>query len=149
MIVLPEMFDKLRQEWAQPNDAVFHLTPPIFHAQVNAHYTSLGRPAISPGNFWDIYIKLVDCFHASPSDPTLIRRDFELANLGADDEMEIMPGLRELRNLDDVVGDMAIAGDYEAEFTDSGMDDDGDVLINDAGYYDDVCADFTDSGAEE
>lgn len=133
MIVLPEMFDKLQQEWAQPNDAIFHLTPTIFHAQVNAHYTSLGHPAISPGNFWDIYIKLVDCFHASLSDPTLIRCDFELANLGADDEMEIMPGLRELRNLDDVVGDMAIAGDYEAEFTDSGMDDDGDVLINDTG----------------
>ena len=143
------MFDKLRQEWVQPNDAVFHLTPPIFHAQVNAHYASLGRPAISPGNFWDIYIKLLDCFRASPSDSTLIRRDFELANLGADDEMELIPGLQELRNLDDVVGDMAIASDYEAEFTDSDMDDDGDGLINDAGYYDDICADFTDSGAEE
>jgi len=44
VIVFPEMFDKLWQEWVQPNDAVFHLTPPIFHAQVDAHYTSLGRP---------------------------------------------------------------------------------------------------------
>ena len=141
MIVFPEMFDKLRQEWAQPNDAVFHLTPPVFHAQVDAHYTSLGRLAISPGNFWDIYVKLLDCFRVGPSDPTLIS-DFELANLGADDEMELIPGLKELRNLDDVVGDIAIASDYEAEFTDSDLD-------NNDGYGSDICADFTDSGAEE
>ena len=34
-----------------------------------------------------------------------IEEEFNLANLGADQDMDLLPGLRELRISDDVVGD--------------------------------------------
>ena len=83
------MFDGLQREWAPLDDVVFQLTPPSFHAQANAHYASLGRPAVSRGTFWDIYTVLLNCFRTGPEDQTL-ERVFNLANLGADDEMELI-----------------------------------------------------------
>ncbi|KAK2463877.1 hypothetical protein APHAL10511_004049 [Amanita phalloides] len=96
-----EMFDRFQQEWAPHDDAVFQLTPPAFDAQANVYYHSLQRPAISRGTFWDVYTALLDCFHSSP-DNHLLETEFNLANRGADDEMELIPGLQELRNLDNV-----------------------------------------------
>ena len=89
-MISSKMFDEFQQEWAPLDDAVFQLAPPTFQTQVDAYYTSLGRPAISRGNFWDVYQALLECFHAGPGDPTL-RHAFELSNLGADDEMELIP----------------------------------------------------------
>lgn len=135
------MFDELQQEWAPLDDAVFQLTPPTFHIQANHHYTTLGCPPISKGTFWEVYAALLDCFRASSVDPTL-QDAFCLANLGADDEMELIDGFQELRDLDDIIGDMAITGDYAAEFTDSGDSNE------DTGMGDEVYGDFPDSGDE-
>ena len=141
MIVPSEMFDKLQQEWAPLDDAVFQLTPPTFHAQANCHYTTLGCPSVSKGTFWEVYAVLLNCFRASSVDPTL-QDAFCLANLGADDEMELIDGFQELRDLDGIIGDVAITGDYAAEFTDSGGSNE------DTGMGDEVYGDFTDSGDE-
>ena len=132
------MFDGMQQEWAPLDDPVFQLTPTSFHNQANDHYASLGRPAISRGTFWDIYKSLLACFRQGLVDVT-IEKDFNLANLGANqDTMDLLPGLREMRVGDEVVGDGAVLQEdsYEAEFTSNSEDED---------FEGEYAADFTDN----
>jgi hypothetical protein len=117
-MISTDMFDVMQQEWAPLDDPVFRLTPTSFHNQANDHYISLGQPAISRGTFWDVYKLLLACFRQGPVDVT-IEEEFNLANLGADQDMHLLPGLRELRIGDDVVGDGVVLQEdyYEADFT--------------------------------
>jgi len=135
-MISPDIFDDLQQEWTPLDDPVFQLTPTSFHNQADDHYASLGRPAISRGTFWDIYKLLLACFRRGPVDLTL-EDEFNLANLGADQDMELISGLRPLRIGDEVVGDgVVLREDYdEADFTDP--EDQGE---------EEAYADFTDSG---
>ena len=120
------MLNELQQEWAPLDDVVFHLTPPSFHAQAQTHYNSLDCPAISHGTFWNIYKALLGCFRESPSDGTL-ENVFRLANLGADHEMELLEGFRELHNGDEVVGDGVLSqGAYDAAIFSDDEDADGE-----------------------
>ena len=114
------MIDELQQKWAPLNDPIFQSTPTSFHDQANYHYTSLGQPAISKGMFWDIYKALLALFQRSPPDMVL-EQDFNLANLGADQVMDLLPGLQQLQVSDEVVGDGVVSQvNYdEADFTDS------------------------------
>jgi hypothetical protein len=138
------MFDNLQREWAPLDDAVFQLTPAPFHAQADSHYTSLGRPAVSRGTFWSVYTSLLGCFRSGPEDASL-QDAFRLANLGADDEMDLIAGLEELRNIDQVIGDVGVIGEYEAEFMDS---DEAENSMDLDDEYEIVYGDFTDSGDE-
>jgi len=47
------------------------------------------------------------------------KEEFDLANIGADQDMDLIPGLRQLRIGDEVVGDgVVLQEDYdEADFT--------------------------------
>ena len=143
MIVSPEIFDELQKEWAPLDDAVFQLTPPTFHKQAMAHYQSLGEPPVSNGSFWDVYSRLLSRFRETPIDPTL-EPAFGLANRGADDEMELIAGLRDLRTMDDIIGEMAAAPVFEADFSDS--KDDGSDTNSGGGV--EVYGDFTDTEEE-
>jgi hypothetical protein len=119
-MISAEMFDDLQQEWAPLNDPVFQLTPSSFHNQADTHYTSLGRPGISRGTFWDVYKSLLACFRNGPTDKTL-EEEFNLANLGAEqDDIELISGLQPLRIGDEIVGDGVVLQDdyYAADFTD-------------------------------
>lgn len=120
------MLDELQNEWAPLTDPVFQLTPTAFHAPASFHYESMGGPAISSGTFWDIYSALLGRFRARP-EPERHSFDnaFRLANLAAGEVMELMQGVRELRNGDRVVGDHAFIENYAAVFTDD-EDEDGE-----------------------
>src|SRR6266511_5430823 len=117
-MISADIFDDMQQEWVPLDDAVFQLTPTSFHDQADDHYTSLGRPAISRGSFWDIYNLLLSSFQQGPEDVTL-EEEFNLANLAADQDVDLIPGLRQLRIGDKVVGDgVVLQGNYdEADFT--------------------------------
>ena len=112
------MFNAMQQEWAPLDDPVFQLTPTSFHNQANDHYISLGQPAISRGTFWDVYKLLLACFQQGPVDAT-IEDEFNLANLRADQDMDLLPGLWKLRIGDEVVGDGVVLQEdcFEAGFT--------------------------------
>lgn len=138
------MFDKLQREWAPFDDVVFQLTPPSFNTQANEYYISLGSPPVSKGTFWDVYRALLSCFHDGPQNPTL-EHDFVLVNQAADVDMELLQGLQELRNIDDIIGDTALFPDFAADFTDSegnnsDIDSDGPSRVVDSEVY----ADFPD-----
>ena len=134
-MISADIFDEMQQEWAPLDDPVSKLTPTSFHNQANDHYNSLGRPAISRGTFWDIYKSLLTCFRQGHVDVT-IEEQFNLANLGADQDMDLLPGLREMRIGGEVVGDGVAFQEenYEAYFTDSEEDEQGSYA-----------ADFTDN----
>lgn len=70
------------------------------------------------GSFWDVYSALLSCFRETPIDPTL-EPAFGLANRGADDEMELIAGLRDLRTIDDIIGEMATTPVFGGDFSDS------------------------------
>jgi hypothetical protein len=133
-MVSADMFDEMQQEWAPLDDPVFQLTPTSFHTQITDHYTSLGCPAISRGTFWDIYKLLLVRFQRVSMDVTF-KEEFDLANIRADQDMDLIPGLRQLRIGDEVVGDgVVLQEDYdEADFT------------SDTDNEEDIYADFTDN----
>jgi hypothetical protein len=137
IMISTDMFDETQQEWVPLDDPVFQLTPTSFHNQANDHYTALGRPAISRGTFWDIYTLLLACFRQGHVDVTSIEEQFSLANFGANRDMDLLPGLREMRIGGEVVGDgVALQEEnFEADFT-----EDEEV----EGTY---AADFTDNEA--
>ena len=122
-MISADIFNELQQEWAPLDDPVFQLTPTSFHNQANDHYASLGRPGISRGTFWDIYKSLLACFQRGPVDISLAE-EFNLANLGAEHDIELISGLRHLRIGDEIVGDGVALREnyYEAEFTDNEED---------------------------
>jgi hypothetical protein len=117
-MISADMFDELQNEWAPLNDPVFQITPTSFHNQADTHYTALGHPGISRGTFWDIYKSLLACFRRGPVDATL-EAEFVLANLGAEQDIALVSGFRDLRNGDEIVGDgVVLQEDYnEADFT--------------------------------
>ena len=143
------MFDELQKEWAPLDNTVFQLTPPAFHEQAIAHYQSLGEPLVSSGFFWNVYTALLSHFREIPLDPTL-EPAFDLANRGADDEMELIAGLRDLHTIDDIIGEMAAPlADFEADFLDS-EDDSSDTNLHESGASGgvEVGGNFTDTEEE-
>ncbi|KAK6991985.1 hypothetical protein R3P38DRAFT_3409105 [Favolaschia claudopus] len=60
VIVSPELFDEMEQQWAPPDDPVFALTPPVFTQKVEAVYEALGRPEVTHRTFWTVYCAILD-----------------------------------------------------------------------------------------
>ncbi|KAJ6583676.1 hypothetical protein B0H10DRAFT_2168133 [Mycena sp. CBHHK59/15] len=51
IIVAPELFDEMQQQWAPPDDPVFELTPPLFTSKIQQIYKSLGCSEVTSHNF--------------------------------------------------------------------------------------------------
>lgn len=118
IVTPPTLLNELQAEWAPLTDPVFQLTPTSFHVQASVHYEALGSPSISKGTFWEIYSTLLNQFRAIPPNSGFDEA-FQLANIAASDEMELMQGVKELRNGDQIVGDHAFVETHAAEFSDS------------------------------
>ena len=73
----------------------------------------------------------------------MLEEEFNLANLGADQDMNLLSGLRQLRIGDEIVGDGVILhGDHdEADFTDSGESEEEDFNAEESEY----AAEFTEN----
>lgn len=98
------MFDEMEACWAPRNNPVFQLVPPTFAQQAVMLYSDMGEPVVSSLMFWDVYQQLLAAFHALPDDPALVEV-FLVANEGADEEVDVPAGLRELRHGGNVVGE--------------------------------------------
>lgn len=113
-MVSNDMFNAIKEKWASHDDPVFQLTPISFHNQVEAHYASLCHPSISKGTFWDIYNALLGYFHQGFPNQ-ILTEEFKLANLGAEETMDLLPGLWALQVCDEVVWDGVILQEDSAE----------------------------------
>ncbi|KAI9452828.1 hypothetical protein F5148DRAFT_1330590 [Russula earlei] len=104
VVVSSDIFDKMEQEWVQPHSPVFQLVLPTFAKQITTLYQTMGEPAVSCLTFWKIYQDLLALFRALPDDPQLAGA-LHLADEGANEEVQLLAGLRELRHGDNVVGE--------------------------------------------
>jgi hypothetical protein len=102
--VCPDLFDEMEQEWVRPHDSVFQLVPPTFAKQITTFYHAMGEPVVSSLTFWTIYQDLLVLFRALPDDPQLAEA-LCMADEGADEEVPILTGLRELRHEGNIVGE--------------------------------------------
>jgi hypothetical protein len=95
----------MEQKWAPCDLPVFQLVPPPFEKQVNALYTSFRKPAVCFRTFWDVYDQLLTAFRALPQTVSLAEA-LENADQGAEEEVPLISGLRDLRYGDAAVGEL-------------------------------------------
>ncbi|KAJ7827354.1 hypothetical protein B0H14DRAFT_2595352 [Mycena olivaceomarginata] len=95
VIVPPELFDEMEQQWAPPDDPVFELAPPVFTGKIQDIYESLGRPEVTSRSFWDVYSALLNHIIQIDEDLTIGH------DQGFSAPMELVPGqdLRENNNV--------------------------------------------------
>ncbi|KAI0741878.1 hypothetical protein C8Q80DRAFT_1109776 [Daedaleopsis nitida] len=109
--VPPELFNAVEQEWAPPTHPVFELVPPAFASRISAFYLDMQSPAVTGDNFWEIYLRLLECFlthqqenpfdHALQSE--LATQSQRVGCLSAE-PICILPQQRPLRQGDTVIG---------------------------------------------
>lgn len=112
----------MEQEWVPRSDPVFRLVPATFEQQAAMLYHTLGQPVVSSATFWTVYQKLLSAFHILPANPQLAD-DLLSADEGADEEVPVLTGLRELRHGDNVVGGQHDGYYGESENPPSPVDD--------------------------
>jgi hypothetical protein len=82
-------------------------------------YDKIGRPAITNDTFWNVYLRLLEEFRSQRNYPAVAQALVEyqeMSQLVEKEVVEILPGLRELRNGDNIVGpygDQYIGGQRE------------------------------------
>jgi hypothetical protein len=101
------LLDEIEDLYAPRDHPVFQLVPPAFEQRAQDLYTIIGRPAVSSDTFWTVYLQLLGRFRALQNDPELthvLECHREMTQRVEDEEIGLLPGLRELRNGDNVVG---------------------------------------------
>jgi hypothetical protein len=81
--------------------------PPPLGQRLKSLYEELGEPLVVYKTFWPIYLQLLNCFRNSPYVRELapiIEANEETTRVVEEDHLELLPGLRELRNGANVVG---------------------------------------------
>ncbi|KAJ7719745.1 hypothetical protein B0H16DRAFT_1336478, partial [Mycena metata] len=102
VLVPTELFNEMEAQWAPPTDPVFDLAPPVFTTKIVAIYESLGSPAVSSTNFWEVYSQLLNSI--IPIQEELSAAIHEQDN-AFDAPIELLPEQAELRQ-----GANAVAG---------------------------------------
>jgi hypothetical protein len=107
VIVLPEVFAKVKQEYAPTDRPIFELVPPAFNDCADILYTNIGQPAVQSNTFWDVYCQLLQQFrieeHVVCIAPILMTHCNAVHALELEEEMPLLPNLKELQNGANVV----------------------------------------------
>ncbi|KAJ7107132.1 hypothetical protein C8R44DRAFT_637746, partial [Mycena epipterygia] len=155
VVVTPDLFDEMEATWASPDDPVFNLVPPSFHAQATELYTAMGNPEVTFNTFWIAYGQLLNAFETLAVEEALVT-DMEAADDHFEHAPDLIAGQRELRNGDNVIGEWGYAylgglaepppadGDVGGDIVDEEEDWDFDQLNFDPRVY----AEFSDDEAE-
>ncbi|KAF7424812.1 hypothetical protein PC9H_010123 [Pleurotus ostreatus] len=117
--VSPDLVDRAEQDHAPPGHEVHELVPPIFAARAHELYTKLGNPPVTSASFWDVYKTMLWEFCNTPtplSHPIAsVLTAFDASKHVAPPDPEnplpenivpLLPGLKELRAGDDMVGEL-------------------------------------------
>ena len=104
----PELFDEVEQEYAPADHPIFELVPPAFGNCANILYNSIGQPVVQSNTFWDVYRQLLQQFcieeHAVLVAPILATHCDTVCAMELEEEISLLPNLKELRNGANVVG---------------------------------------------
>ena len=140
--VSPSLLDELEATYAPPDHPVFQLVPPAFADRAKVFYANMGDPIVTFSNFWAIYERLLQDFkdHCNLDQDiqlVLTAHDERVRNVHEEDPGQILPGLKELRNVADAVGQLGdttardrlefIEPEY-ADFTDDELDEGDDGM---------------------
>jgi hypothetical protein len=129
--VTDELLDRVEQEYAPPDHAVFQLVPLEFDQRANVYYAEIHRPVVNSTTFWDVYLQLLERFQtnneANMDLLTLISAHTDVIQDVNDERLDLLPGLKELREGGAVVGRQNVDGDLQVaagssvfvDFTDS------------------------------
>jgi hypothetical protein len=108
VVVPPEVFDEVEQEYAPADHPIFELVPPAFNDRADILYTNIGRPTVQSDTVWDVYCQLLQQFrieeHTVCVAPILTTHCNAVHALELEEEMLLLPNLKELRNGANVVG---------------------------------------------
>jgi hypothetical protein len=138
--VSDELFDRVEQLYAPPDDDVFQLVPPVFEEHVTQVYIDVGKPSVTDETFWDVYSRMQRRFQEYADEDAQDAFDvaFQMQHSQAfEREMELVPD-QEPYNAGD-------NHDY-ADFTDNSSADDDWDGENEADTVE--AADFTDEENE-
>ncbi|KAJ7767595.1 hypothetical protein B0H14DRAFT_2402735 [Mycena olivaceomarginata] len=105
VMVHQDAIDQVRNLYAPKDHAVFQLVPPDFAVIINQLYCEIGQPPVTRQSCWDIYLQLLDCFHAL--DDVYNEKWGYALTMARDDyakEIELIPNLPPLHNRDSVIG---------------------------------------------
>jgi hypothetical protein len=95
-------------EYAPPDDPVFQLVPPAFNDRANKLYADLGRPVVSSGTFWTIYLDLLHRFQdGEDAQFTTVLASHHNTMLALEQEsaaMQLLPNMKPFRNGDNLIG---------------------------------------------
>ena len=128
-ILIPmELLDHLEDQYIPCNHPVFELMPPIFHECASTFYDEMGSPVITIDTFWHSYRQLLQCFfnagHITNPDQQLanvLAGHFGTINSVNEENVALLPGMKELHHSGKVVGDQEDVGNESdpeyAEFT--------------------------------
>jgi len=120
--------------WAPPDHEVFRLVPELFHFHASHEWQKLGSPKLTFSNVWQIFIDMLQAFHAFAPDPM---QDIQLAFTetrlpgwggGKADEIPLPPNeapanlraglVRELHSITVIVTNQENEGDVVEEWAD-------------------------------
>ncbi|KAL0945784.1 hypothetical protein HGRIS_012072 [Hohenbuehelia grisea] len=108
-----DVVDRLEGEYAPNDHPVFELTPPEFDRSAEAHYTAIGSPQLDRDTFWLIYCELKARFLtgglAEPVQEVIAAHVETMRRVNEDDAVVLLPNLHNLRQGDNVIGDLAAA----------------------------------------
>jgi hypothetical protein len=110
-MVRQDAIDQVRNLYAPKDHTIFQLVPPNFAVIINQLYCEIGQPPVTRQSCWDIYLQLLNCFHALDdvyNIPHGINEKWGYALTMARDnyakEIELIPNLPPLHNGDSVIG---------------------------------------------
>nr|VWP02435.1 N/A [Ganoderma boninense] len=127
------IIDEVEMEWAPPDHLIFELVPELFQERIQTFLQDLGNPVLNADTFWIVYVSVLGRF-VSPNDghvidPTIINavQQNMVSEQGIISEpLAIIPGLRQLRQGDRLVGDRVVQPpEVEGEPI---LDEDGDMI---------------------
>jgi len=96
----------MEKKWAPRNLPVFQLVPPAFEEHANVLYAKLGKPAVSSESFWLVYKKLLSVFQDLAASSSLDEAALADDDGILDEEVPLLPGLRDLHYGDDALGEL-------------------------------------------
>ena len=142
--VSDELLDRLEQQYAPRDHAVFQLVPLEFDQWANMYYAEMDKPVVNSTTFWDIYLQMLKRFQTNDEANmdllTVISAHSDVIRDVNDEILEVLPGLKELREGGAVVGKQHVDGDLQVasgssvlvEFTDSDSDSGSDIADSDS-----------------
>jgi len=104
-MVSPRAIDHVHQLYIKRDHIVFDLVPPAFSTYLEQCYHQLGRPSVGRQSAWTIYRALLDLVRQCNGIPRVLMA-MEEYNI-PDDELLLVPGLRDLHEVDGYMGGVA------------------------------------------